>query len=337
MKSNKTILLVAVAVVLLVGGWLWYSKVETDKAEKAAAAVKAAELKEASVPIQTVKVAFQADELITASLLGLAEDKGIFTKNRIEIKKVTSASAISTLLKSGEADVSITSAATVLLGYLNKQDTQWIDKIADYPALFGFVGKAGDISTFKNAGVSKLGTSPQIYTEVVAPNLGIKGKIDFVVAANGAPQLAMIDQGKLDFIVSNVYNDTLQKIISEKKYQSKSSKDTFKNKKVPVGVFTNQKQIDTNSDALARFVKSINEVSDYVLTHKNEFKEEIKKDDSVNDALAQQIVDAFISARSKTNKPVVSDLNDLMPVLKGLEPAEPGRDLNKFVNTKYVK
>jgi len=332
MRNIKLWVAVVLFAIIAVGGWFGYKQYTADKAAKEAAA------REASVPIQTVKVAYQTDEKTTEALLALGKESGIFTKNRIETKSVTNASNISAFLKTGEADVQITSAATVTLGYLNDQDSVWLDKLTDYPVSFGFVGRSGDKTTFKNAGVSKLGTSPQAYAEVTAPSLGIANKLNFVVAANGAPQMAMLESGKLDFVITNVYSDTLQKTIKDKGFQTLSPKDVFSTKKVPTGIFTIQKQLDTNSDALARFVKAMNEVSNYAVANQSQFKSVLQKaDDSISDDMAQKVVDAFVAAKASSYKPVSSDLNDLVNVLKGWSPKNPDRDLSKFIVDKYVK
>ncbi|NTU69482.1 ABC transporter substrate-binding protein [bacterium] len=282
--------------------------------------------------LKPLKVAYTEDGF-TGKVIEFADEKGFFTDNGLRIEKIPSAKSTSTLLTSGQADVTFNMMTPALTVYLNDLDIVWVAKDREYPTEFDLVSRYSkdDANKIKNVAVDRLGGTQNLISELVTP-VDDKSKLNYVLSPNEAGKLAMLENGSADMALINNLGDAGD-IYSANSYTIFDQSETFSKTKMPGGIFTTKKMISDKNTELKDLIKAYETALDYVVKNQSEFKDYIVKKDELKESLVQVLLDKFIISLADDRKPVKSDVEGVLDVVaKVSNPKNPSRSLDDFID-----
>jgi len=288
-----------------------------------------------------IKVAYHPVTIEYNLLVDLAEKKGFFKEENIEVEKVLSESQTTPILLSGRAEVALVPVETMIGAFLNKKKIKLLGITSTYPSRSYLISRfpKEKLSSVRKVGVNKIGGADQLLMSSVFDNIGIdKKKVEYVIAQQSQGKSAFLIAKKID--IGMIQEGKFRKELVKKKYYELNPKEVFKSLQFPRTIVASQKALNEKGEAIESFVKAIHKSLVLIRENKKEAIAYIKSKLDVPENAANGIYADVLSglADSSSFIPNTEILKDSLSVVKEeVKPSNPSRNLDELIFVDYAK
>ncbi|GEM_PF-2137456 len=327
MKKNVSLILASLIVVAFVGFFSYYAYQQAHP--------------KLPSKFDTLKVAYQEDEITNLVSIDLADAKGYFKQNGLIIDRKTGLKNISTFVLSGQVDISQSALAASLAGFYTNQDLQLLAITERYPASMKIVSRYPEdkLSQVKNIAIDRPGGTLQNMFSVVSKNLGLNtASVNYVVSADAQGTVTLLNKGTVDLAFISNY-DAYKSIQSKGNLYTISLDKAYNNVDIPMGIVSTSKTINQKSGDLKKYVASIKESIDYFSSpfHHAEMinfivsKYGYTKEDA--EAAYDTIIDSTGGVKFTADESMLKDIIQSVKTVN--KPTSPNRDIQQFIAQSF--
>jgi NitT/TauT family transport system substrate-binding protein len=268
--------------------------------------------------------------------LYVCEDKGVFKKNGLDVtlNKLSSSSQLLAALSSNSVQIGAGVASSTAAGILKGVDLRYValPMPVYYLEMWGKPGLTPETMEGRKVGLSSPGSLSDAAFHAWTRDKGLDGKVEPVYLKSVPAEVAALQQGAVDAIVTQPPNGTqtrdegFEKVMDFTKYPSASN------------VYTVTGQYHkVNSEAVAAFVKSEVECLSILHRDKAQTIDSIRKHSGQDDqSLAEYSYDFFVKLWSKEPR-VQADLIRSAFTVAANEVGKPvPADTDKYIDNSYL-
>ena len=322
---KKVIITTLLCLAALISIFFVYNK-KTDQKEKVVAREK-------------IRVTYLSTQEAQRMVIDIAEKKGFFAKNNIDIEKVPAPQKLDDIISSGNADVGITGMPDELALYLNDAETRLL-AFTSHSSSIGVSRFPKDQGNkIKKSAISRFGGFPQIMTLTALKNIGADVKnVQIVAVADDASRLAMLKNGDIDFAII-----TSKQSLDDAKLDSSFSvydpSEIINDLGLSSGIITYQKILDQKPQQIKDFVAAIYETTNYLKNNPDETKSLIQQLYGYTPESAANIYTQFINSQKDID--FVPDIKVAQSIKDSVDeiykPSDQNRDMEKFIYDDFAK
>jgi NitT/TauT family transport system substrate-binding protein len=268
--------------------------------------------------------------------LYVCEDKGVFTKNGLDVKltQLNSSSQLLAALSSNSVQIGAGVASSTAAGILKGVDLRYVSLPMPvyYLEMWGKPDLTPENMKGKKVGLSSPGSLGDAAFHAWTKDKGLDGQVEPVYLKSVPGEVAALQQGAVDAIVTQPPNGTQTRDKGFKKVMDFTKYPAAANAYTVTGEYHK-----VNSKAVAAFVKSEVECLSILHRDKAQTIASIRKHSGQdNQSLAEYSYDFFVKLWSK--EPRVEP--DLIKAAFATAAAETGKpvpsDVNKYVDNSYL-
>jgi ABC-type nitrate/sulfonate/bicarbonate transport system substrate-binding protein len=322
MKKNTSLILSGLIVLIFVGilGYLAYQKAHPKM----------------PTTFDTLKVAYQEDNLNNYLLMDIADSKEFFKQNGLIIERQTGLKNISTYVTSGQVDISQSALAASLSNFYSGQDLKALAVVEKYPASTRIVSRypQDQLGKVKNAAVERVGGTLEYMTWVMSKNLGMNtSSLNYVVAATPQATVALLEKGSVDFaLISDV--DAYKQIQAKGGFYTIDPQKAFNGVSFPMGVVSSSKTISKKGGDIKKYIDSISEAYTYFTNHKTEMITFMSNKYSLSKTDSEADYNFILASHKGVNFTISTDLlKNVNDAVKALDKPTTSRTLQNFIDS----
>lgn len=258
-KKQLSLAMVIVAIAgLAIYGYQYLQKPKTDTVKQATA--------------DKITVSYQSEDLLSQSLIDLAESKGYLKDNGIVLERKAGLKSITSYLTSGSVDVACNSLSVPLTDFYSGQNVKYLATISKSDPTMYIVSRypLENVKSAVNVGVNRPGGTQQVLLSMVLKNLGVDTKSVKYVTTNDAPTgISLLQKKNIDIAVVNGY-ENVKRVRADKNLYMYDPSAVTENVNFPFGIVTTSNILKTKTNQLQRFVAALKTANDYFLNNKDE-------------------------------------------------------------------
>ncbi len=266
-------------------------------------------------------------------IIDMGIDMGFFERNKLEIDWTPVSRGASTVMISGEADVSFSGATRTILAYSEGSEVRLL--AAPLKAPFDSISRfpKEEADKIKIVAVNVLTGEPIMYAHKGLEYFGADiSNIEFVAVSSEEAMQEMFNRGEIDFVKYfpeidlNAPNTYL--FLSDEYLQDET---------IIQGLLTTQKVIDEKPEALEKFVKSIYEITQYIIANSEETKNFIREKYDYDEKYVEYLHKSVYLGVSNVNYvPEKDDIQGLFNDISTILEVEMKRPVEDFIYPDFA-
>lgn len=270
-------------------------------------------------------------------LFDFPKDKGYFARENLNVEAQAVSKNSDKILISGNADVQIGNVYSMLLPYLENNQTIWL--ATAYRDFTDRVGVSNypkeESSQIKKVGVSNLGSISQLLNELALQKLGVDpNSVEYVSITSDAAKEQELASKQLDFAIIDS-KKTLSDAGHSDKYTLYNTYNMFADQPLYISLNTTKDALSKKPKEIANYVEAMYLALNYAKGHKAEVVDYVKNKYGLTDTAAQAFYTSLVDTRNAAPfVPSVNQLSGILEMAKKIgKPTNPNRNLSDFINS----